>query len=143
MKPISTMAFLTLAVLPCVGCGSAAGDEVEVGTLSVSLSTTSPLNVEYRVRDALFELRGPEDLDIDSEDYLDDPIINELLAAGTYTATLQSGWRIQYSMDGQTYTDIPAELTSANPLVITVTTDQTTPVLFQFEVDERLIDFGP
>jgi hypothetical protein len=65
------------------------------------LSTTSPLNVEYRVRDALFEFRGPEDLDIYSEDHLADPIVNELLASGTHTATLQSGWRIEYSTDGK------------------------------------------
>jgi hypothetical protein len=50
------------------------------------LSTTSLLNVECRVRVALFELRGPEDIDIYSEDHLADPIVDALLASGTYTA---------------------------------------------------------
>jgi hypothetical protein len=50
---------------------------------------------------------------------------------------------MEYSARGRPYEPIDAVLVSANPVDVRVNTDDTTYVYFQFEVDGRLIDFGP
>ena len=145
MKFFSMIMMILVASFVAVSCGTdqGQGEPDGTGTLTLHLSTTSPLGIEYRLRDATVEIRGPEDRDVLTEDHLDDPVINEVMRSGTYTVTLLAGWRMEHRASGQPYSDIPAALASENPLVVTVVTDEVTPAIFQFEVDERLISFGP
>ena len=60
MKPISLVAMMILTALLSSGCEGDSGREAGVGDLTMTLATTSPLDVEYRLRDAVFLISGPE-----------------------------------------------------------------------------------
>jgi hypothetical protein len=158
-------------------CGGDSAGRTEVGDLGMTLSTTNG-DVVYRLRDALFQIRGPENRDVCTEDYsLDDSLIFVALGSGDYQVAMHLGaggsggtggaaggggvgggaggmagsggagncpnWYMEYSARGRPYEPIDAVLVSANPVDVRVNTDETTYVYFQFEVDGRLIDFGP
>ena len=151
-------------------CSGDSAPQAEVGDLGMTLSTTNG-EVTYRLRDALFQIRGPENLgdltirDVCSEDYgtIDDELIFVALRSGDYQVAMDLGtggsggtggaggaggsncpnWYMEYSARNRPYEPIDAVLVSANPVDVRVNTDETTYVYFQFEVDGRLIDFGP
>lgn len=156
---------LMLGLGLATSCGDPAG-ETEVGELGMTLSTTNG-DVVYRLRNALFQIRGPENRDVCTEDYsLDDSLIFVALGSGDYQVAMNLGaggaggaggapgtagtggndcgnWWMEYSARGRPYEPIDAVLVSANPVDVRINTDETTYVYFQFEVDGRLIDFGP
>jgi hypothetical protein len=164
---------LMLGLALTASCGDPAG-ETEVGELGMTLSTTNG-DVTYRLRDALFQIRGPENRDVCSEDYgeLGDESILVGLRSGDYQVALDLGtggtggtggagaagggggaggigggsncpnWYMEYSARNRPYEPIDAVLVSANPVNARINTDETTYVIFRFEVDGRLIDFGP
>jgi hypothetical protein len=110
----------------------------------MTLVATSPLGVDYQLRDALFLIRGPQDEDVSSEDYPpEQPVIELSLASGSYQVTLQDGWRMEYSANGQAYSPIEAMLVSPNPADVTVVFDQVTPLTLVFAVNGTMINFGP
>ena len=130
----------------CVaGCGDSVADfDGDVGDLTMTLGATSSSGVEYQLRDAVFLIRGPQDEDVFIEDYPpEQTVIDVSLASGSYQVTLQDGWRMEYSANGQAFADIPATLVSPNPGDVEVFADQVAPLTLNFEVDERLINFGP
>ena len=96
---------LLVALALVTSCGSDQGHDAEVGELTMTLAATSPLaGVDYRLRNAVFEIRGPEDQDVSSEDYpVDNPTISVQLASGDYQVTLRDGWTMEYSANGQPY----------------------------------------
>jgi len=147
-------------------CATGPGLGGEVGDLGMTLSTTNG-DVVYRLRNALFKIGGPDDADSDltdvyvcTENYdINDPLIFVPLDSGDYGVRLDTGgggaggaggagdgcpnWFMEYSARGRPFAPIDAVLVSANPVDVRVNTDETTYVYFQFEVDGRLIDFGP
>jgi hypothetical protein len=109
----------------------------------MALTSTSASGVEYRLRDALFEIRGPQNEDVLSEDYLGQASILVSLRGGDYQVTLQPGWRMEHRAPPLTaWTEIPAVLASPNPLAVTVPVDQVAPAIFLFQVEEGLIVFA-
>ena len=133
-----------LAILLSAGCRSDAASEAPVGELAMALATTSPLGVEYRLRDALFRISGPDSMDVSSEDYPPEQTqIAVSLASGDYLVWLLDGWFIEHRAFGDEFTPIPADLVSPNPLAPTVNAGEVTQLTFQFQVDEGLINFGP
>ena len=172
---------LTALAAACLGgCGDAYELEGDVGELGVSLLTESDIGVVYRLRNALFLVRGPEDVDVCTEDYdINEPLLLVPLESGDYQVALNDGaggaggaggsagtggtagngatagnggtggstcdgtWFMEYSANGRPFAPIEAQLVSANPAEVTIRTEQTTLVTFSFEVDGRLIDFGP
>jgi predicted outer membrane repeat protein len=135
---------LLVGVALVTSCGGDSAPQAEVGELTVTLASQSPLGVDYQLRDALFLIRGLQDEDVSSEDYPpEQPVISVSLASGSYQVTLQDGWRMEYSANGQAFADIPATLVSPNPADVTVVFDEVTPLTLLFEVDGRLISFGP
>jgi uncharacterized membrane protein YgcG len=178
--PIVVLALIALAAACFGGCGDAYEFEGDVGELGVSLLTESDSGVVYRLRNALFLVRGPEDVDVCTEDYdINEPLLLVPLESGDYQVTLNDGaggaggsagtggtaggggtagnggtggtggstcdgtWFMEYSANGRPFAPIEAQLVSANPAEVTITTQQTTLVTFSFEVDGRLINFGP
>jgi hypothetical protein len=166
---------LMLGLGLATSCGDPAG-ETEVGELGMTLSTRNG-EVVYRLRNALFQIRGPENKDVCTEVYKDDqpdePII-VALRSGNYQVAMDLGtagtggdggsggagpapgtgggggagndcgnWWMEYSASGRAYEPIDAVLVSVNPVEVRINTGETTYVYFQFEVDGRLIDFGP
>jgi len=162
---------LLLGLALMTSCGGDTAGETEVGELGMTLSTRNG-DVVYRLRNALFQIRGPENKDVCSEVYKDDqpdePIIVDL-RSGNYQVAMDLGtagtggmggagpapgtgggggndcgnWWMEYSASGRAYEPIDAVLVSVNPMDVRINTGETTHVYFRFEVDGRLIDFGP
>ncbi len=117
----------------------------EVGNARMSLATTSASGVDYRLRDAVFDLTGPQEVSVLSETYPgSEGTIIVPLATGEYSVALRDGFRMEYSTDDllHNWTEISAELTSQNPTEVTIVTSETTSVLFAFRVNGNLITFG-
>src|SRR5262245_50935813 len=69
-------------------------DRAETGTFQMSLTTTTNGH-SYRLRQALFHIDGPNTLVLDSDAQPDATALTATLDAGSYTATLQSGWFLE------------------------------------------------
>jgi hypothetical protein len=123
--------------LVLVGCSAPRNDDYIQGTLSMQLSTEVN-GVTYRLREALFEVSGPESLPLSSGD---SPAIEQLLTAGDYTVNLSDGWRLEreFPMGFQT---VAAELVSPNPAPFTVAAGRTTDVTYAFETDGTVVTLG-
>lgn len=145
MKWISIVAMMALGSLFVSGCGNAGETQGDVGELAMTLRTVSPLGVEYRLRNALFQIDGPEPTGVDSEDYSpNQPRITVALTSGDYEVTLGGMWYLEYSANGQLpFTRIDAVPISPNPASVRVIAGRVAFVTFAFEVDEGDIDFGP
>jgi hypothetical protein len=157
---------LMLGLGLATSCATGPGLGGEVGDLGMTLSTTNG-DVVYRLRNALFKIGGPDDADSDLTDVYvctenydnNDPLIFVPLDSGDYGVRLGTGgggaggaggagdgcpnWFMEYSARGRPFAPIDAVLVSANPVDVRINTDETTYLYFQFEVDGRLIDFGP
>jgi hypothetical protein len=144
MKWLMMIVMMTATALFIGGCGDTGESEGDVGELTMTLATISPTGVEYRLRQALFAIDGPEPTDISSEDYPPEQTrINVPLASGDYEVTLGGMWYLEHSADGQPFTPIDAILISPNPVSVRVIAEQVAFVNFTFEVDEGDINFGP
>lgn len=137
-----------------LGCNSdsaPSGTETvsEVGTVGLPLSAVSPSGVEYRLRNANFNLMGyPDQCDengceyyeqtISSEDYLDQPAITLDLLRGQYDIYLSDGWQLEKIVDGVGEV-VEAQLLNSAYQWIWVQPYQTTWVTYQFGIgDEEL-----
>jgi hypothetical protein len=123
--------------------------ETEIGTVGLALSAVSPSGVEYRLRNAVFNLWGwpercyDEDCDyyeqtVSSEDYLDQPAITLDLLSGGYEVFLEDGWEIEKIVDdvGEV---VEAVLLSGGYQYIRVRPYRTTWVTYKFGIgDEEL-----
>jgi hypothetical protein len=144
MKWLMMIAMMTATALFISGCGDTGESEGDVGELTMTLATISPTGVEYRLRQALFAIDGPEPTDVSSEDYPPEQArISVLVASGDYDVTLGGMWYMEHSANGQPFTPIDAILISPNPASVRVIADQVAFVDFTFEVDEGDINFGP
>jgi hypothetical protein len=94
------------------GTGSSTEPEAETGTMGLPLSAVAPSGVEYRLRNATFDIWGwpdrcyDEDCEdyeqsISSEDYLDEPSIMLDLLKGYYDIYLNDGWQLEKVVDGE------------------------------------------
>ena len=69
MKWFMMIAMITATALFIGGCGDTGESEGDVGELTMTLVTISPTGVEYRLREAIFQIDGPEPTDVLGEDY--------------------------------------------------------------------------
>lgn len=115
-----------LATSACIG-GETNHD---TGTVALALSTDAG-GVQYRLRNALFEIEGPESIALTTEDDPNAATLEVELPAGPYTITLQDGWSLERS-SGTDYEVVDARLVSPNPLAILVTEGITTSATFRF-----------
>src|SRR5262245_25516461 len=87
-RPCGPALWLALSL---VGCSAPKAVDHAEGTLSMLLSTDVN-GATYRLRDAQFEISGPESLTLSSEDSPDPMSIEQILAAGDYSVSLADGW---------------------------------------------------
>ncbi len=142
LTPAFTLTAL-LAVLTA-SCGSEP-ESTQVGQARMSLATTSASGIGYRLRDAVFDITGPQDVSVLSETYpTTSGVMAVPLAAGDYSVALRDGFRMEYSTDEllTNWASIDAELVSDNPAAATIVAESETRVPFIFEVDENLVVFG-
>lgn len=153
---------VVLAGLLLWRCGSEGGREA-TGTMSMNLSTQVG-GATYRLRDAFFDVTGPETLvlsgggaggDVDDGVTTNDgssgcdesvgagcgATLTQPLIVGSYTIFLGDGWRLQRS-DGAGFVDVGATLVSPNPVGFSIASAETTRVAFAFEAEGRVIDFA-
>jgi len=123
--------------LALVSCSAPKSVSYAEGTLSMRLSTEVN-GVTYRLRDALFDVSGPESLTLSSGD---SPSIEQLLSAGDYSVNLSDGWRLEREFPAGFQT-VAAELVSPNPAPFTVVAGQTTDVAYVFETDGTIVSMG-
>lgn len=129
-----------LVAMATVACSAEMGAEekADVGVLQMELSSTVGARV-YTLENANFRVQGNGvDLWLNGNDV---DVIQQDLAPGDYTITLQDFWRIDRT-DGGITEEVPAVLTSPNPVAFTITESEITPVVYSFEAGDGVISFG-
>ena len=131
LRGAELLCVLSLATSACVG----QDPNHNAGTITLALSTDTN-GVQYRLRDALFDIEGPASIRLTTEDNPDASNLEAELPAGSYTITLQDGWRLERS-SGSDFETVDAELVSDNPLGILIERDLTAPANFHFALVEE------
>src|SRR5262245_3599815 len=93
-----TMGIALAISAPALLLGCDGNDPVaprEMGTLTTALSGISTQGFEYRLRQGLFEISGPANAIVNTEDYLGAFSANLQLQAGSYSVFLQPGWFLE------------------------------------------------
>lgn len=128
---------VAIFVLAC-SAESGSDEKAEVGVLQMELSSTVGDRV-YELLDANFLVQGNgSDLLLSGDDV---ELIEQDLAPGDYTVTLEDSWRIERTANGVTEA-VPAVLTSENPVTFTIEEGAITPVVYVFEAGDGVITFG-
>ncbi len=118
---------------------TSAGDGT-IGTISVNLVGQAPSGTVYRLRDATIVVQGPTTTTtFHTEDDPDRASLSADVEVGSYSSTLQPGWRLE-RVQGASATTVPAELKSNNPVQFAVAEDQRTTVPLRFRVLGEDID---
>jgi cysteine-rich repeat protein len=127
---VSLVTALSGAALPaCVGAG-----EETTGTININLVGQAPSGTVYRLRDATIVVQGPTaSRSFDTEDDPDRTSLSANVVVGSYSSTLQPGWRIE-RVEGPSALTVPAELKSTNPVQFAVAENQRTAVPLRFRV---------
>jgi hypothetical protein len=131
-----------LLILDCVACREDVAPSPTVGRLAMRLSTE--LNgVTYRLREAHFDISGPESATLDGEDAPDANSIQVPLHSGDYTVFLRDGWRMERRTvpDGP-FAAVEANLVGPNPLEFAISDGETSAVAYDFEVGGAQVPLG-
>ena len=139
--PLALLAALALSVA-AGGCSSASDAGRETATGKVSMQLTGQTNGNsYRLRNARFDVAGPQSITLDSESDLTAATLNATLSTGNYTITLEPGWSLERN-DMGTFEVVNATLASMNPQSFQILGGGTTNVAFQFSTDGTLVTIG-
>jgi len=134
---------IILSAISLGALGACSDSESDVGSARMALRATSAQNIQYRLRDAVFEITGPETKTLSSESYnRNAAFISVDLHAGDYDIELMPGSWMEYSHDNQDWFLIEHTLVSDNPVSTSVVTGESTDVIYRFSVDGNLITFG-
>jgi hypothetical protein len=126
-------------MVAAAGC-VAHDDADELGSVTLNLAGQAPSGNVYRLRDATITVRGPTTTRVwNTEDAPDRASLSADVVAGSYSAALQDGWRIE-RVDGLSTTTLPAQLLSDNPMQFTVAFNQRTNVGLRFRVADEDVD---
>jgi hypothetical protein len=113
-----------------------------VGRVELALTGTSTSGRAYRLRDGVIDIIGTSTTSFTTESYLDANVISIELPAGGYLATLNDGWRLEGDNGDGTWQDVPAILTSTNPLPFAVYDQQTTDAALTFRAGNEVVAMG-
>jgi hypothetical protein len=134
------LAALSLAALAVSsGCIDADGD-AETGTVNINLVGQGTSGTVYRLRDATIAVDGPAPTLWNTEDDPDRTALSANVPAGSYSATLAPGWRLERLQPGMPPVDVTASLTSPNPFAFTVVAMERTAVPLRFAVEGDVVD---
>ena len=142
MKTLAIGSLLMLAVFAaCQPHRTPTADPAtDVGT--VSLALRSEVNgIGYRLRDAVFEITGPQTATLRSEDDPDAVVLSQSLPAGMYTVALGAGFRIEKAFPAG-YQTVDAELLSPNPRPFVIRAGGATQVVFNFRTGGVIVGIG-
>ncbi|HWU85638.1 MAG TPA: myxococcus cysteine-rich repeat containing protein [Kofleriaceae bacterium] len=114
------------------------------GTIELNVVGQAPSGAVYRLRDATIVVAGPTSTTYwFTEDDPDRPALSADVVIGDYSATLQSGWRMErIDGPGPSTTIVSAELKSPNPTLFSVQDSQRTSVPLQFKVFGEEVDMS-
>jgi hypothetical protein len=133
------------------GNGSGTQSEAQTGKVGLPLSATAASGVEYRLRNATFDIYGWSDVcddegcesyenSLSSEDYLDQPSITLDLLKGGYELYLEDGWELEQIVDGEAEV-VEAQLLSSSYQYVNIRPYQTAWVNFEFGVGDKELWF--
>lgn len=129
-------------VLSLVGCNT---DEIGAhegpsGSARFLLESTGSLGNRYKLAKALFEISGAAGSST-VQDESGQRYITVDLPTGDYSVLLHKGWDLQRFTEGK-FQSVEARLVSANPASFVIENQQTTDVMFEFDVTGEAIAFG-
>jgi len=114
--------------------------DAALGSMTLNLAGQAASGNVYRLRDAVITVRGPTSTKVwNTEDDPDRSSLSADVVAGSYSATLQDGWRIE-RVEGLSTTTLPAQLLSDNPAQFVVAFNQRTNVGLRFRVADEDVD---
>jgi hypothetical protein len=116
-------------------CACSGVPELPIGRLAVGL-TSGLGDTRYRLNDAVFQLTGSAELELDSADDPGADVLERALPTGNYQLELEDGWQL-LELTAERELPVAANLVSPNPLAFEVTTGNLTAVDFQFETQAR------
>jgi hypothetical protein len=144
MLQIATRAVagLGLTCLLVAAFGGCTRESDATGVITMQLRTDAGGN-SYRLRSATFNVlqAGATVAAIDTETDPTATSVQQALAAGSYTVNLTAGWRLE-KLIGGSFQTVSAQLVSANPVPVTITSGQTTPVAYAFQTDGTVVVVG-
>jgi hypothetical protein len=134
---------VSLIALVALGACSATRSGSSVGSVNLPLQASSPSGNVYQLRNATFTITGPTSVTLSTSGANDpSPLLQAMLATGTYTITLQPGWSLFRVNAAGASQLVTAVLVSPNPSMFTIQNGQVTIVGFAFEVQGDSVDFG-
>jgi len=147
--PWGSCAVLCVAAALVAGCSDRerirVSDDTNVqafGTLQLPLVT--PLQSQYRLRDALFDISTRAQVAVATLDSESDPDASSLsldLQPGSYQINLRDGWRLEQLGDAGAAATSAALLTQ-NPLAFDVANASVTELVYSFTTNQGLVTFG-
>lgn len=129
-----------------IGCsdggGRAAGENAATatGAVQIALSTTSGI-ASYRLRNAVFQIVGPEVRTVSSEASPDDEFVSAMLVAGSYQITLSDGWRLERSTPSG-IESVSATLLSEPTRPVVIAGGTSTTLRYQFRTGGGSVELG-
>lgn len=119
-----------IGALVVAGCGGAPTSDSASGSVSLALGVEVG-GIQYRLREAVFDVEGPASLTLTTEDDPDATVLHAELPAGSYSVTLQEGWRLERGTEGEFQT-VEAQLLTENPLPFFIQAGVPTSARFRF-----------
>ncbi len=139
---ILALSCLCSSVIATTGCAVDGNAENQgVGTMRMPLRAVSADGTEYRLRQATFEITGPESESVLSEDHLTQGVAQVVLGVGNYQVELTGSWQMERIVDGIPES-VDAVLVSQNPVAFAIEDQGVAAVTFRFEVDGEVIETG-
>ena len=116
-------------------------ESVSRGQLSIALSATAD-GESYRLRDAVFDIVGPLETSLRSEDVDPDAItLSTDLPAGDYEVTLEPGWRLERLFSGG-YATVDAFLVGDATKLVHIGASSTSTLSYLFSTSGVIIPMG-
>ncbi len=164
MGCLSILLAVSAALTACADSGASNEDEVEKGTLALPLTSTSPAGIQYRLRNASFEIQQPyyycddygvagqsgvagagggcaEPVYLNSESDPNATSLSVELEQGSYEVYLQPGWSMERIENGVA-TPVEAQLLSSQSQWVYVSRHSTYWVNYQFGIGDHAIWFN-
>ena len=111
------------------------GATAQSGALRLSLEAEGPDGASYRLRDALFLVKGTDTtLALTTDEDLGAVVLSVELPAGAYSIELTTGWRLERTANAES-TEISAQLSSGEAQEFVINPAATTKVVYTFEVN--------
>jgi hypothetical protein len=136
---------LKIITLFFAACQEETDPDLPGGELRMGVVGQDDAGLYYRLRDATFQVQGPDSFTVDTEFNPTTDVFSLTVSAGPYDVVLEDGWRIErWDPISDATLDVPATLISENPVSTVVSGSETASVVFVFNVpDAGPVVLGP